>query len=54
MLGMWEQHNLLSGLEGMTMRLFQQALGWTEAEVQVFLVGLRKDLMNTKYHTYYP
>lgn len=54
LLGAWEMENLLSGVEGMTMRLFQKGLGWTEDEVQLFLVSLRKDIRNTSYHIYYP
>lgn len=33
LLGVWEQHNLMHNLEGMLMRLFQKALGWSEEQV---------------------
>ncbi|KFA67629.1 hypothetical protein S40285_04952 [Stachybotrys chlorohalonatus IBT 40285] len=54
LLGVWEQHNLINNLEGMTMRLFQKALNWTEDEIIVFSALIRKDLRNLKYHGYWP
>jgi hypothetical protein len=53
-LGAWEMENLLSNLEGMTMRLFQKALGWTPEEVAVFLVGVRKEIRDRSIHAYWP
>ncbi|KAF6827643.1 TAM domain methyltransferase [Colletotrichum musicola] len=32
---------------------FTKGLGWTTAEIEVFLVQVRKDLMNTKFHPYH-
>jgi hypothetical protein len=54
LLGMWEQHNLLENLEGLTMRLFQKGLGWTEDEVLVFSALLRRDIKNPAFHGYWP
>ncbi|CZR67430.1 related to methyltransferase [Phialocephala subalpina] len=54
LLGAWEMENLLSNLEGMVMRLFQRALGWTDQEVTVFLVDVRKDIKNRNIHAYWP
>ncbi|OBT51722.1 hypothetical protein VE04_07555 [Pseudogymnoascus sp. 24MN13] len=53
-LGAWEMENLLSNLEGMTMRVFQKALGWTPEEVSVFLVGVRKEIRDRSIHAYWP
>lgn len=53
-LGAWEMENLLSNLEGMTMRVFQKALGWTTEEVSVFLVGVRKEVRDRGIHAYWP
>lgn len=53
-LGAWEMENLLSNLEGMTMRVFQKALGWTPEEVSVFLVGVRKEIRDRGIHAYWP
>jgi ubiquinone/menaquinone biosynthesis C-methylase UbiE len=54
LLGMWEQHNLLGNLEGMTMRLFQKGLDWTEQEIIVFSAMLRKELKDLSLHSYWP
>lgn len=32
------------------MRMFTKAFGWTAAEVEVFLVDLRKELTDGNYH----
>ncbi|KFY08924.1 hypothetical protein V492_05788 [Pseudogymnoascus sp. VKM F-4246] len=53
-LGAWEMENLLSNLEGMTMRVYQKALGWTAEEVSVFLVGVRKEIRDRSIHAYWP
>lgn len=52
-LGAWELGNLLSSLEVMSMRVFQKALGWTEEEVCVFLVDVRKEVKNRSIHPYW-
>ncbi|KAF4454267.1 hypothetical protein F53441_3268 [Fusarium austroafricanum] len=54
LLGAWEMENLLSGLEAMVTRMFQKGLGWTSAEVTVFLAFLRKEIKNPKMHGYWP
>lgn len=54
LVGAWEQHNLMSNLEGMMMRLFHKGLGWTEDEITVFLAYLRKDIKNPHMHAYWP
>lgn len=38
------------GLEGFTLRLLTQMLGWQSEEVQVLLSNVRKDLRNPKIH----
>ncbi|KND86924.1 hypothetical protein TOPH_08418 [Tolypocladium ophioglossoides CBS 100239] len=54
LVGMWEQHQLLNNVDGMIMRLFHKALGWTEQEITVFGAMFRKDLRNLNMHAYYP
>ncbi|ATY66007.1 SAM domain [Cordyceps militaris] len=54
LLGGWEQRNLLDNLEGMVMRLFQKALGQSEAEITVYLSQLRKDIRSRDMHAYWP
>jgi hypothetical protein len=46
--------NLLGGLEAMVMRMFQKGLGWSGAEVTVFLAHLRKEIKNPQMHGYWP
>ena len=54
LLGAWEMENLLSGLEAMVNRMFQKGLGWSDAEVAVFLAYLRKEVKNPQMHGYWP
>lgn len=44
---------ILNGLRGLSARPFG-ALGWTPAEVEVFLVGVREHLKTPDYHAYLP
>jgi SAM-dependent methyltransferase len=52
-LGMWEMTNLLEGIEGFSMALFTKVLGWSRAELEVFLADVRKDVQNRKIHAYW-
>ncbi|PHH81921.1 hypothetical protein CDD82_7523 [Ophiocordyceps australis] len=54
LVGMWEQHHLLNNVDGMIMRLFHKALGWTEDEIHGFSAMFRKDLQNHSMHAYFP
>ena len=54
LVGAFEQENLMSNLEGISMRVFQKGLGWTPEETSVFLVGVRKDIRNRRIHSYWP
>lgn len=38
------------GLQGIAMGLLTRSLGWSAAEVEVFLVGLRKELNDKSLH----
>ncbi|KIX08763.1 uncharacterized protein Z518_03420 [Rhinocladiella mackenziei CBS 650.93] len=53
-MGLWNMINMLDGLDGFTVRLWTTALGMTPEEIQLFLVQVRKDLKNTKIHSYWP
>lgn len=44
--------NWLLILEPLSMPVFTQALGWTPDEVKTFLVDVRKEIGNTKYHSF--
>ncbi|PQE05792.1 hypothetical protein CJF31_00004540 [Rutstroemia sp. NJR-2017a BVV2] len=53
-LGMWNLENLSNGLSGLSIATFTRLLGWTVDELEVFLVDVRKDLKDTKIHSYIP
>lgn len=53
LLGLWTLANFLDGIEGFTMARFTRVLGWQPAEVQRFLVDVRKDSKNKSIHNYY-
>lgn len=49
-IGAWNLVQIEDGLEGFTLRLFTQFLGWKTEEVQVLLANVRKDLRDPKIH----
>jgi hypothetical protein len=50
---MWEMTNLLEGIEGFSVALFTKILGWSRAELEVFLAQVRKDVQNRRIHAYW-
>ncbi|MCJ1300456.1 hypothetical protein MMC08_003253 [Hypocenomyce scalaris] len=48
--GAFLRAELRGGLQGISMGLFTRCLGWTAKEVEVFLIGVRKDLDNNQLH----
>jgi len=53
LIGAFEMHNLLRGLSGMSLRMFSKGFGWTREEIEIYLAGVRKDIQNMSYHTYW-
>ena len=51
-LGRWAHANFTEGLQGFSMAFFTRILGWTQQEVEVFLVDVRKDLRDGGKHSY--
>lgn len=51
-LSMYFQQDLMEGLEGLSMKLFTNFLGWTKEQVQAFLVGVRNDIKDRSIHAY--
>lgn len=52
-LGVWSQTNWLDGLAGFTYTPFgARGLGWTQEEMEVFLVDVRKSIKDRSVHTY--
>ena len=49
-IGAWNLVQIEEGLEGFTLRLFTQFLGWTAEEVHVLLANVRKDLRDPRIH----
>lgn len=52
--GLWTYHNMSGSLSGISVALFTRGLGWSVEELEVFLIGVRKDMQNTKIHAYWP
>jgi hypothetical protein len=50
---MWVLENLDPGLEGLSMGIFTRALGWTKEETKGLLASVRKDMRDTKIHSYW-
>jgi hypothetical protein len=52
--GAWTHENFGSSLTGISVALFTRGLGWTMQELEVFLVDVRKEMKNTRFHAYWP
>lgn len=52
MIGRYNRSVISDGLRGFCVAAFTRGLMWTEAEVEVFLVEVRKSLMNSSIHSY--
>jgi hypothetical protein len=44
----------MDGLRGMSARPLGTGLGWTPLQIEMFLVDVRKAIMDSKIHTYLP
>lgn len=51
-IGKYAQAVLYDGLQAITMRPLTRGLGWTATEVELFLVEVRKDLLDSSNHSY--
>jgi hypothetical protein len=52
--GLWTYEATTSNLGGMSVALFTRALNWSTEELEVLLVDVRKDMKNSKIHSYWP
>ncbi|KAF4955906.1 hypothetical protein FSARC_11721 [Fusarium sarcochroum] len=50
--GAWNRQFLLQALEGFSIRGLTEMLGWSYDDAQVFLVDMRKELLNPQLHAY--
>lgn len=51
-IGLWQHLNLRTGLQGFTVKLFVEYLGYSEEKVEEVLNQVRKDLQNRGIHAY--
>lgn len=52
-LGAWSERNWLDGVAAFSYAPFgSRGLGWTQEEIEVFLVGVRQSISDRKYHAY--
>ena len=52
MIGLYNRSTMYDGLHGITMGPLTRGLKWTPNEVEAFLVSVRKDLMDSRVHSY--
>ncbi|KAJ0319148.1 hypothetical protein COL5a_010362 [Colletotrichum fioriniae] len=52
MIGAYCKAVLYDGIHGVTMGPLTRGLGWSAPEVEIFLIDVRKDLLNTGIHSY--
>ncbi|OHW95450.1 methyltransferase domain-containing protein [Colletotrichum incanum] len=53
-IGEWNFHNFFEAAEGLAMASLTRAHKWTSEKVQVFLVGVRKDMRDRNVHSHFP
>ena len=53
-IGLYNRSVIYDGLQGIAMAPFTRALGWTKEQVEVFLVEMRRGLMDPSTHAYFP
>lgn len=54
LLGAWQNQNMMEGLHAISVAVLTRGLGMTAQEVEVMLVGVRKDLSDRNIHCYAP
>ncbi|RFU29580.1 hypothetical protein B7463_g6764, partial [Scytalidium lignicola] len=52
-LGQWAFEDICVGIQGLSLRLFTHGLNWTPAQLEVFLVSVRKEMRDPKIHAYW-
>ncbi|KAI1076404.1 S-adenosyl-L-methionine-dependent methyltransferase [Whalleya microplaca] len=53
-IGLFNRNMIYDGLHGFSIKPFTRGLGWTVEEVEVFLVDVRKALLNSTAHIWLP
>ena len=52
-IGRYTLENMLQGMQGVSLALLTRHLGWSRDEVEVFLVGVRKQILDPNSHVYF-
>lgn len=52
--GLFLRTAIMDGLRGLSKRPFGTGLGWTQLQIEMFLVDVRKAVMDGNFHTYFP
>jgi hypothetical protein len=53
--GLFQRTAFMDGMRGLAQRPFGPCgLGWTTAELEVYLTAVRRDLMDPRFHVYFP
>lgn len=53
LIGAFEMQSLLQGASAFSLRTFHKAYGWSQEETELFLMKMRRDTRDLRYHTYY-
>ena len=53
-IGLYLRSTIYDGLQGISLGPFTRGLKWTPEEVEVFLISVRKGLMDSSTHSYLP
>jgi hypothetical protein len=51
-IGLYNRNNLVDALQAVSMAPLTRGLKWSPNEVEVFLIDVRKSLMNSAIHSY--
>ena len=52
--GLYWRTAIMDGLNGLANRSYGKGLKWSRGAIEVFLVDVRKSVMDTSKHTYFP
>jgi SAM-dependent methyltransferase len=52
--GLFLRTAIMDGLRGLSKRPFGTGLGWTQVQIEMFLIEVRKCVMDSEFHTYFP
>lgn len=53
-IGLYNRSMVYDALQGVSLKPFRHGLKWSTEEIELFLVGVRKDLMDSTQHVYLP